>query len=561
MTVSKRTLALFLALGIITALFGCSKSTQTETGQEIQGEDFELELISNSIDASSIFTSRDKSGSYDDNIYNIELKDNGSTSDCETVDINSDNITITKTGTYRISGTLSNGQIIIDASDTDKIQLALNNVSVKNNNHPAINVINAKKVFITCEENTDNYLETSGEFDSSSNEDGVIYSKDNLTVNGNGALEINSSYSHAIVCNDDLVIAGANITADAKKHCVKANDSILLTDATLDLMSGKDAIHCDNDEDTEKGYIYLADSNITINADDDGIHASNYAIIDSGKINIEKCNEGIEAKRIEFNSANVNIVSDDDGINAASSDSDDTQTDNNTQNPMKGGNFGGFDSDESCYVNIAGGEITVNANGDGIDSNGYICQTGGSVTVYGCENGGNGAFDYGLSAKITGGTAIAFGYSSMSQGYTNSSTQCSVLINFDSYTNESFTLKDSDGNEIASVKPEKEYNSVMFSSKDLSVDNTYSAIAGNNEITIKLTSTAESFGNSSGTPGGKGRMNGEQRKNIVPNGNTPNNQNEREMPTGTPPDNQNEQQAPDSNTPQMPTQNADNMNA
>lgn len=503
----KRITILVLAVLIISMCFGCSKKTpeapNAPNPMQNNESDFSLALLSASLDRENIFTKRDISASYDEKTYNITLSDNKSTCDNPKAKIKNNVITITDTGTYVIKGTLPQGQIIVDADDTDKIQLVLNGVEIKNTSSAAINIVKAKKVFVTLAEKSTNTLSTTNEFVKTENNkaDGVIYSKKDLTLNGSGKLTINSPYGHGVVCNDDLVIAGGDYNITAGKHCIKANDSINIADGKLNLNAKKDALHCDND-DSSKGNIYIKNVAFSINADDDAIQAGGYFIIDDGNITISNSHEGIEAQKIEINGGNISLKASDDGLNASGSDSSSEKNDNNKMDKSNP-----FDSDENCYINIAGGTLVVDADGDGIDSNGYLQQTGGDVTVYGAESGGNAALDYGISAKITGGKIIAFGYSSMAQGFGSNSTQGSITVSFDNETTEEFTLTDSNNNKIITAKTSKKYNCVTVSSTEIQKGETYTASAGSQSKDIEMSDISyidsKSFGNGGGFNGNK----------------------------------------------------------
>ena len=468
-------------------VYACKRS-ESVSPREINNndKDFELSLASSSFDYENAFTDRDVSAKYDENVYNINLEDDNSSSDNPKTVVNNDVITITNTGTYIVKGKLSDGQIIVDADATDKIQLVLDNVSIGNSSSSAIKIIQAKKVFVTLADNSSNVLASTGEFvkNESDKADGVIYSKEKLTLNGNGKLIVNSPSGHGIVCNDDLIITDGEYSIEAGKHAVKAEDSICISGGVLDLKCVKDALHCDNDEDTTKGNIYIKNVQMSINAEDDAIHSSGFIIIDDGNINIPACYEGIEAQKIEINGGEISIKSSDDGINASSSAVD--ENNQTEQNPQF--NKGGFiEGDESCYINITGGNIVIDAEGDGIDSNGYLLQSGGDVIVYGPENSGDSALDYDLQAKITGGIITAFSYSGMAQGYNSYSTQGTMLVSFDSKTSESLVLTDSSNITIIERDVNKKYNSVVISSPDITVGNTYIIKAGDQTKAIELT--------------------------------------------------------------------------
>ncbi|MDE6863137.1 MAG: carbohydrate-binding domain-containing protein, partial [Eubacterium sp.] len=209
MSVLKRVSIIGCVVLLSLSAFACKREAKSAPSMINNGDsDFELTLASATFDYENAFTSRDISAKYDENVYNIQLKDNNSSCDNPKTVINKNVITLTNTGTYIIEGELSDGQIIVDADSTDKIQLVLNNASVNNNSSSAIKIVQAKKVFITLAENSSNTLSSPNEFVKTETDkaDGAIYSKEKLTLNGNGKLSVKSPYGHGIVCNDDLII-------------------------------------------------------------------------------------------------------------------------------------------------------------------------------------------------------------------------------------------------------------------------------------------------------------------------------------------------------------------
>lgn len=458
MNTFKTTTSLLMIISICFSLFGCAIKNNTAVDSlQIEQEDFTLTLASDTLDRESIFTNRDITAGYDNDVYIINLNDSTSVSKYDSVELEDNCVTIKDSGTYVINGSITDGQIIVDADDSDKVQLVLDNVNISNSSLASINVKQAKKVFITLAEDTESTLSATGEFTADNKANAVIYSKQDLTFNGTGKLTVNSDSGNAITSNDDIVFTSGEYIVNSSNNAIKANDTICFAGGTFNINAANDAIHCDKDE--LKSNVYIKNADITINADDDAIHAGGYLIIDGGKINIEKSNEGIEATAIEIFGGDISVTSTDDGINATSSSStseDFTPDDfknmpqgeafdvtNNKKQPhmnMQDKMGGMSDSDSDAYIYIKGGNITINADGDGIDSNGYIQIDGGSIRVYGPESTGNASIDYGISAKINGGELIAFGSSSMAQGFSNNSQQCSILLCFEKklQTNSSF---------------------------------------------------------------------------------------------------------------------------
>lgn len=203
------------------------------------------------------------------------------------VSISGNIITISKEGTYVLSGALSEGQIVVDA-DSAKVQLVLDNVDITCASSAAIYVKNADKTFITLAEDSENILMNTAEYEAidDNNIDAVIFSKDDMTLNGKGTLTINSEYGHGIVSKDDLKLVSGTCNITAKNHALSGKDSVRIAAGTYNLTSGKDGIHSENADDDEKGFVYIASGDFTIESTGDGIDASYVVQIDDGDFEI-----------------------------------------------------------------------------------------------------------------------------------------------------------------------------------------------------------------------------------------------------------------------------------
>lgn len=203
------------------------------------------------------------------------------------VSISGNIITITKEGTYVLSGALSEGQIVVD-TDSAKVQLVLDNADITCASSAAIYVKNADKAFITLAEGSENILMNTAEYEAidDNNIDAVIFSKDDLTLNGKGTLTINSEYGHGIVSKDDLKLVGGTCNITAENHALSGKDSVRIAAGTYNLTSGKDGIHSENADDDEKGFVYIASGDFTIESTGDGIDASYVVQIDDGDFDI-----------------------------------------------------------------------------------------------------------------------------------------------------------------------------------------------------------------------------------------------------------------------------------
>ena len=309
--------------------------------------------------------------------------------------------------------------------------------------------------------------------------DGTIFAKCDLTINGYGTLTVSSSQGNGVVAKDDLVLSGLTMTVTATNHAIDANNSVRVAGGTYTLTAGEDAIHAD-DSDKEVGFIYIADGTFTISAGDDGMHAYDELTIDGGDITITESYEGIEGQVITINGGTIDVTSSDDGFNAAGG------ADSSGMAGMGSGDS--FSSSSDACLTINGGTIYVNASGDGLDSNGDIIITGGETYVSGPTDDGNTAVDFGdnASATITGGILVASGSSSMAESFSDDSTQGVMLVTLSSYSTETITLTDSDGNVLATYTPDTQYNCVIISTPDVDDSSTYTLNAGGSDISITM---------------------------------------------------------------------------
>lgn len=405
-------------------------------------------------------------------------------------------LTISEEGTYVMTGTLKNGQIVVDAKDTAKIRIVLNGVDITCSDNAAIYVKSADKVWLTLADKTENSLTDGSTYKQSDDNtvDGVIFSMSDLTLNGTGALTVTGNYNHGIVSKDDLIITGGIYNISAIKDGLNGKDCVKIKEGTFNIsVTDGNGIQSKNGDETTKGYVYIC----------------------GGDINITQCMEGIEGTAIIIEDGKIAIVAKDDGFNAASGKTS-TTTDTTASDSSFGGgkDNGAMQNDTNCYISISGGTINVNASGDGIDSNGSLFISGGTIYVSGPTDNGNGGLDYNGTAEVTGGTIVVAGSSGMAQGFGDTSTQYSLLYNLTEVCEAGVELQltDSNGTVIASFTPDKQYQSVVVSTPNLT-NGIYTLTCGSqtNEVTLSsvVTSVGEQAtmgGGGQGGPSGKGGM-------------------------------------------------------
>ena len=287
---TKRGLTAVLLCGLL-VLSGCgAQNTAQDTSNTgtVSSEDMTATTVS-TIDTAEIFSDRDLAGTYDESEA-IDIQLNGNTASCDSnsVVIDGGTITITAEGIYRISGTLTDGQIVVDAGDTEKVQLVLAGADITSSTSAAIYALEADKVFITSAENTENTLTNGGEYIAidDNNIDAVIFAKTDLTLNGSGSLTINAQAGHGVVSKDDLLITGGNYTITSASHGLSGKDCVAIADGVLTITSGKDGIHAENSDDLTLGWLYIKDGSFTILSQGDAVSAMGALQIDGGTFNL-----------------------------------------------------------------------------------------------------------------------------------------------------------------------------------------------------------------------------------------------------------------------------------
>ncbi|MCR5632476.1 MAG: carbohydrate-binding domain-containing protein [Eubacterium sp.] len=323
------------------------------------------------IDATDMFTERDMTQTADlSEAEYLELKEG-------------EDINISAAGVYVVSGNASNVTIFVEAGDEDKVQIVLDGASITNETAPAIYVKSADKVFVTTTD-SDNSLEVTGTFeaDGDTNLDAVIFSKEDLVINGLGTLNITSS-DNAVTSKDTLKVTGGTINVSCSGSALEAHDAVEIADGTINVTDSNDGIHAEDSDDDSVGYVYICGGTINITAADDAIHGTTVVQIDDGNITLNAA-ECIEGTYIQINGGDINIEASDDGINAAYKSNSYTPT---------------FEmNDGTVTINMGQGDT------DGVDSNGNVYVNGGTLDI-----SGQSTFDYDGTAEYNGGTIIENG--------------------------------------------------------------------------------------------------------------------------------------------------------
>lgn len=457
-------------------------------------------------------------------------------------------ITITKAGNYKLTGTYE-GQIKVEAADSDMVRLILDNATITNSTGAAINVVEADEVVIYTASGTTNTVSDGSSYSdtASGSPDAAIYSKSDLTLAGEGTLKVEGKYEEGIHTTDGLVIASGTLEVAAANTGIKGKDYVDILDGTVTVTATKDGIKATNDTDGNRGWVRLSGGTVNISAGDDGFKAERVLEISGGTLNITESNEGIEAQYINILDGTVNVTSSDDGINASysttstsststtstestsSSTTQTTQTSQTAQNtqsgqpaqgnaaqggqggqggqppaggqapsgnmgqPPAGGGGGGTFEVVDATINIAGGTVTVNANGDGIDSNGTATLSGGTLVVNGPFTGGNTSLDTNGDLLLNGTTVVAGNSGDMFEAPASSSTSGYVKLTNLSNVSSGTTIQvaDSSGKVVANYKVTNSNTAlILVSSANITKGQSYTVYTTTDSVDASSTSVA-----------------------------------------------------------------------
>ena len=431
-------------------------------------------------------------------------------------------LTITKAGTYKLSGEYQ-GQIKVETADSDAVRLVLDNANITNSSGAALNVVNADEVILYSASGTTNTISDGADYTATGEDDpdAVVYSKADLTIAGEGTLKVNGNHEDGIHTSDGLVIASGTLEVNAVNTGIKGKDYVDILGGTINVTAQQDGIKSTNDTDEGQGWTRLSNGTVTVNAGDDGFKASRVVEISGGSLTVEQSDEGIEAQYINVSGGDVNVTSADDGMNASlkTSDSESTDSSANTsdtanqqqnnqqqgslpggqqngtsnqqqqgtgqppamsgtsqdgtsqngttgtgqqgmgqppQGGMPGGGGGTFEVIDAA-INVSGGNITVNAEGDGIDSNGVTTLSGGTLIVNGPSQGGNAALDTNGDLLLNGATVLSGSTADMFEAPSTNSTSGYLKLTNSSGFEQGSTVQvaDSSGKVVANYKVTK----------------------------------------------------------------------------------------------------------
>ena len=354
---NKKLVLMISMLSLCISITGCSKD-----GSDLLSQTSQIEKTSETTESIGKIDTFIKLGN------STEISGDGVTS-------NNNKITITSAGTYSISGTLSDGQVIVNAGENDKVYILLDGANITCSNSSPIYVMNSKKTVVALADGSKNYITDSEKYvleDTTTDEpNAAIFSKDDLTIIGNGYLEVNANYNNGITSKDDLKIESGNITVKSVSDGLRGRDSIVITNGNINVKSDGDGMKSNNDEDAEKGYISIKGGIINITSGEDGIQAETKVVISDGNLNITS-GEG-SANSITSNNDRLSIKNEKNPNTEITTDLAEAAS----EKAIKA----------SADITIDGGKINIDSSDDSIHSNSSLSINGGDINITSGDDG------------------------------------------------------------------------------------------------------------------------------------------------------------------------------
>ncbi len=457
-----------LALSGVLAMEGCAavstdaeNSAASEQAAAASASDVEyasFEEVAAAFDESALdlgYSKRDLDASYDASSATvITLSGDSASVQGAGAQASAAGVVISSAGTYIVSGELTDGQLLVDAGDDDKVQLVLAGATIHNEDGPAIYVRNADKCFATLDAGTENNLSDGSSYaleDDSDEPYATLFSRCDLTLNGSGTLNVTSAYRHAVCSKDDLVVVSGTYNISAVGDGLRGRDSVKVRDGVFAIQAGGDGIKSSKDDDPTKGFVsidggtfdiqagddavqgktlvrlaggsltvaanddafhsdlemHLLGASIEASAGDDAFHAETKMTVDGGTVNVTSCNEGYEAEKVYVNGGDTHIVASDDGVNASAADlSDDADADTVSSTLPNGGTPGAPGKGGGVAAGAQQGgsapELPVDDNAYGAGRATGSGQQGGDPAA----GGGMGQADSNCLIQVNGGYLV-----------------------------------------------------------------------------------------------------------------------------------------------------------
>lgn len=290
---------IMLAVALVAAT-GCSSSAQTSAAEQPDGSADVQQSIQEAAGKMDLeYSSRDTDASYDEgSATRIAFSETGASVSGDSATASGSTVTIAAAGTYMVTGSASDGQIVIDAPDDAKVQIVLAGVTLSNSSGPCILARNADKVFVTLAESTANALSDESSWTLSGTEDepdATIFSTCDLTINGSGTLNVSATTHHGVHSTDDLVVTGGTLNVDAANDGLVGGDSVKIGGGSVHVTAQDNGVKAANDTDEGKGFVLISGGDVDIDAQDDGIKATRLIKTSGGTVTVDAQDDALHS--------------------------------------------------------------------------------------------------------------------------------------------------------------------------------------------------------------------------------------------------------------------------
>lgn len=410
-----------LAALLIGALTGCAGQTTADSAiiNDVQSSQIDSSPSSVISEVPDDYTADDTDAGWSEADAGAVITLNGSSADITGSGASAEGpvITISAGGLYVVSGTLTDGQILVNAPAADTVRIVLNGAEITGGTNAGIYAAQADKVILTLADGTENSVTDAAEYTYADTEaeepDAAIFSKADLVLNGGGSLTVNGNFKNGIGTKDDLTVVSGHYTVSAVNDALRGRDSVTVLDGTLALTAGADGIQSNNGEDAEKGWVRIENGEFTISSGNDGIQAETALAITNGTFQITAGGGSTAASASSEDSmkglkAGTSLTI---GDGSFTIDSADDSVHSNGDIGISGGGFTISSGDDGVHadtnLDISGGGITIVSCVEGLEAP-VITISGGEITINASDDGINASasdvITDGLSITINGGT-------------------------------------------------------------------------------------------------------------------------------------------------------------
>jgi len=354
-----------LALALLTTAAGCSKDADDAAPTDGPGGSKAAPSF-----AISKTHAKTDDGTYDTaGATTVTLADGSSTVTGSGAAVKGNVVTITKAGTYLLSGSLANGQVNVKSAGDGKVKLVLDGVDISSATTSPLAITAADEAVVILAKGAKNTLSdavAAGSDDEKPDAPtATLFSADDLTIAGTGSLTVNGKSNDGIASKNGLVILGGSVTVDALDEAIGGKDYLVIDDGTLSVTAGGDGLKSNEDKPGELGWIRFDGGTATIEAVSDGMAAEGSVTVTGGTVDVAKSEGGVQAPVVTVSGGTVSVTATNDGIKAS------RDTAPGAPKVVQDG----------VGLTVSGGTVNIDAGGDGIDSKGSATITGGVVTI------------------------------------------------------------------------------------------------------------------------------------------------------------------------------------